>query len=124
MNEPLRGDKVETSPNRFRADFNCAKCGSLLSVRTWTAVVEGPGMEFGCRHCKQVYLITKEGAAPITKGVSDFDGIDAEGKPYKVPVPTPVEPTIPAKGESNAQANRGNTPDLLRGIRRADYPHG
>lgn len=92
--EPLKGDGTP-SPNRFRAEFQCAKCGSIIGVRTWTAVIEGPGLQIACAHCRQQYLVTSDGAAPVTPGVSDFDGIDAEGKPIQVPMPPPVEPKFP-----------------------------
>lgn len=103
--EPLRADN-QPSPNRFKAEFYCA-CGALIGIRTWTAVIEGPGLEVGCIHCKQHYLLTTDGATPVTKGVSDFDGIDAEGKPIKVPMPPPIEPKFPnEKGQGNGKANR------------------
>lgn len=81
--------------SRFRAEFQCPNCGGIIGINTWLALIQGPGLEMACKHCHQKYLITENGATPITKGVSDFDGIDSDGKPYKVPIPPPVKPKLP-----------------------------
>lgn len=65
----------------WSADFQC-HCGSLITVRTWLAVIQGPGLEMACRACRLKYLITESGATPITDDV-ERAFIDAEGKPYR-----------------------------------------
>lgn len=52
----------------FSAEFNCP-CGSRIGVETFAAVVDGPGLEIHCRHCRQGYIVTREGAVPITEGL-------------------------------------------------------
>lgn len=52
----------------FTCEFNCF-CGSRIEVGTYAAVVDGPGLEVYCRHCKQGYILTRDGAVPITEGL-------------------------------------------------------
>lgn len=56
----------------FSAEFNC-HCGSRMGIETYAAVVDGPGLEVYCRHCKQGYIITRDGAVPITEGMDPND---------------------------------------------------
>lgn len=44
-----------------------------MGIETFAAVVDGPGLEIACRHCKQEYIITRDGAVPVTKGMNPDD---------------------------------------------------
>lgn len=57
--------KVQKVGLWFSGDFPC-HCGSVIGVETYAAVIDGPGLEVHCRHCKQGYIVTREGAVPIT----------------------------------------------------------
>lgn len=78
-----------TSPKeraeRFEGDFKCAQCGSLITLMTFLAVIDGPGAEIHCRHCRQGYIITREGAMPITDDDLNKDFIDASGQRFRLP---------------------------------------
>jgi hypothetical protein len=51
----------------FTAEFRCFCCGSIIGIETFTAVVDGVGLEIRCKICRQGYTVTREGAIPITR---------------------------------------------------------
>jgi hypothetical protein len=32
----------------------------MISLTTWTAIVEGPGLQIGCVVCRQQFIVTSE----------------------------------------------------------------
>lgn len=57
----------------------------MIDIKTWLAVIQGPGLEMACRTCRQAYLITEDGATPITDEDLRRDFIDATGQRFKLP---------------------------------------
>jgi len=53
----------------FSAAFRCPRDQHLIEIETFQAVIDGPGLEIGCIVCRTMFLVTNEGATPIT----DFD---------------------------------------------------
>lgn len=57
---------METKPGlRFQADFQCPTCGSIIGVSTYLAIVQGPGLEVACRHCRTAFVVTESEAQQI-----------------------------------------------------------
>lgn len=50
----------------FSAAFQCPADNHLLEVETFQAIVDGPGLEVTCIVCHTLFLVTNEGATPIT----------------------------------------------------------
>ena len=77
----------------FSAAFLCPQCGHEIGIMTWMAIVEGPGLEVGCIVCRTLFIVTKDGATPITedamKQIHDF--LDAAGAKF-TPRSTESEP--------------------------------
>jgi transcription elongation factor Elf1 len=87
MNEPS---------TRFHADFKCPQCDHMISLTTWTAIVEGPGLQIGCVVCRQQFIVTSEGATPITDADLRGDFVDAVGQKYTFNLDQPpIEPKLP-----------------------------
>lgn len=60
---------------RFEAEFECV-CGSLIQVKTFRAIVEGPGQFLRCSACHVVYRLFRE----MKYGVCLSEGAEILGK--------------------------------------------
>lgn len=50
----------------FSAAFECPQCGRVIEFTTYQAVIDTYGLEIGCIGCKTLFLVTNQGATPIT----------------------------------------------------------
>ena len=66
----------------YQAEFVCPKCSAYIIVKTWKALLEGPGLEIACRACRQTYVLDMNGATPISEPIArEFR--DAADNPYE-----------------------------------------
>ena len=67
---------------RFEAAWDCTDCGSRLELRTYQAVVDGPGQICICGGCKRPYRVMRNGATKLPR---DSQLLEVGGLP---PLPT------------------------------------
>jgi hypothetical protein len=58
------------NPFLMDAEFQCAKCNSVIGIRVQLAIVKSTGIEVACEHCEARYLVTEAGAIPTDKHIS------------------------------------------------------
>jgi hypothetical protein len=81
----------------FEAEFQCAGktengCGSIITVRTQRAIVEGTGTELSCRHCRARYVVTTSGAQMV--GDDERYGYPPQAGQYAISEPPPPPPNL------------------------------